>query len=342
MKVAIVSTQRTWNKASEPWADYHLSLGFSRIYVFCDDGRADFKPSSSAVQLIPCSKEYWDAHSPRLWQNYLADVRRDHGGPTFGSPESLTQRQVLNANAAFVLAARDAMDWVLHIDDDEYFWCPGTSADAHFHGLQRAGIHYAVYYNHEAALFGEETPAGQRRRASFKKNWMALTDAQRNAIPSALPHKPYFACYSNGKAAARVMGEGIVIPNGAHTMWIDDPMMAKAEFCRPGILHRPYGDAAQFVNKYVAQGRFSTETMFGMPWNLPEVQAKAQHLVRENDTEGLRRLFKELVTVSESERIALEEAGYLLTPDAPLPFEGDWPAAAATDPETLSDAEAVA
>jgi hypothetical protein len=324
MTVAIVSTQRTWKKESEPWARYHLSLGFSKIYVFCDDGRTDCKPSSSAVELIPCSKEYWDRHSPKSWQQYVDDVRREHGGPLFGSPESLTKRQVLNANAGFALAARDGIDWVLHIDDDEYFWCPDTSADAHFDGLQRAGTNYAVYLNHEAALFGDETPAEVKQRTCFKKNWMGLWDSQRNSIATVLPHKPYFSCYANGKAAARVLAEDIVVPNGAHTIWINDPMLAKAEFCRPGILHRPFKNAAQFCDKYLAQGTFSTETMAGMPWNVPEVQAKAQQLVRVNDVAGLRMLFEQLVTVSEAERVILEREGFLLTPDAPLPCDDEW------------------
>lgn len=324
MKVAIVSTQRTWKRESEPWAKYHLSLGFSKIYVFCDDGRTDYKPSSSAVELIPCSKEYWDTQSPKLWQHYLADVRRDYGGPHFGSPESLTQRQVLNLNAGFALAARDGVDWVLHIDDDEYFWCPDMSADAHFDGLHRAGANYAVYLNHEAALFGDETPAEKKLRTCFKKNWVGLWENQRSSISRVLPNKPYFACYSNGKPAARVMAEGIVVPNGAHTIWINDPMLAKAEFCRPGILHRPYKNAAQFCNKYLAQGTFSTEMMLGMPWNLPEIQAKAQLLVREANAEGLRALFEQLVTVSEAERVTLENEGFLLTPDALLPCDEQW------------------
>ncbi len=320
MTVSIVTTQRTWNKESEPWAHYHLSLGFSKIYVFVDDGRTDYMPSSSAVQLIPCSKEYWEAHSPNRWQHYLDAVRRDHGTPHFGSPESLTHRQVLNCNAGLMLAAADGIDWILHIDDDEYFWCPDTSADAHFDGLQRAGINYAVYANHEAALFGPETPPEIRQRTYFKKNWSALWEHQRNNLPRVTAGKPYFACYSNGKAAARTFTD-IVIPNGAHTIWINDPMTAKAEFCKPGILHRPYKDASQFCRKYLAQGTFSTDTMMGMPWNLPEIQAKAQQLVRENNIDGLRSLYEQLVTVSEAERLVMENEGYLLLPDKPLPCD---------------------
>lgn len=323
MKVAIVSTQRTWNKESEPWAQYHLSLGFSKIYVFCDDGRTDCAPSSSAVELIPCSRQYWDNHSPQLWRHYVDDVRREFGNPNFGAPEILTKRQVLNTDAGLGLAARDGMDWLLHIDDDEYFWCPGTSADEHFDGLQRAGMKHSVYFNHEAALFGDETPADKKRRTCFKKNWMGLTDSQRSAIPTVLPDKPYFACYFNGKSAVRIMAEGMVTPNGAHAFWVMDPMIATAEFCQPSILHRPYKTAAQFCNKYMSQGTFSTETLFGARWDLPKIQADAQHLVRENDTEGLRELFEKVVTVSESERVALENHGFLLTPDVALPFD-DW------------------
>lgn len=320
MTVAIVTTQRSWKPESEPWANYHLSLGFTKIYVFVDDGRTDYLPSSPAVQLIPCSREYWESHTPKLWQHYLADVRRDYGAQDFGSPENLTKRQVLNANAGLALAIADGIDWILHIDDDEYFWCPDTSAAEHFDSLKRAGINNVVYFNHEAALFGPETPPEKRQRTCFKKNWVGLWEHQRTSIHRVLSGKPYFACYSNGKAAARCLPD-ITIPNGAHSIWINDPMLMKAEFCKPGILHRPYKDASQFCDKYLLQGKFSTETMLGMPWNLPEIQAKAQQLVRENDTSGLRSLFEQLVTVSETERVALENEGFLLTPELPLPCD---------------------
>jgi hypothetical protein len=257
MTVAIVSTHRTWNQQSEPWARYHLSLGFSRIYVFVDDGRLDDMSSSGDVRLIACSKAYWEAHSPRHYQDHLADVRRAWGAPNFGSPESVIQRQCLNANTGLGLAAADGIDWLLHIDDDEYFWCPDTSVDAHFHALQRAGMHKVQYFNHEAVLLGPETPAEKRRRTSFKKNWSSLEGNQRRNIERVTGGKPYFSCYSNGKSAARVLPDRVVA-YGVHTFWFDDPMVmgVKAKFFRPGILHRPFKDVAQFCSKYMAQGTF--------------------------------------------------------------------------------------
>jgi hypothetical protein len=331
MTVAIVTTQRTWTPESEPWANYHLSLGFTKIYVFVDDGRADYLPSSPAVQLIPTSREYWESHTPNEWQHYLADVRRDYGAQDFGSPENLTKRQVLNANAGLAMAIANGIDWILHIDDDEYFWCPDSSADQHFDALTRAGVNNVVYLNHEAVLFGPETPPEKRCRTVFKKNWTALWEHQRNNIHQVLPGKPYFSCYSNGKAAARCL-PGITVPNGAHSMWINDPMLAEAKFCRPGILHRPYKDASQFCNKYLSQGTFSTETLLGKPWNLPEIQAKAQQLVAEQDLDGLRSLYEQAVTVSEAERLVLERDGYLLLPDTLLPFDEEILAAAKPPP----------
>jgi hypothetical protein len=226
MTVAIVTTQRTWTPESEPWANYHLSLGFTKIYVFVDDGRADYLPSSPAVQLIPTSREYWESHTPNEWQHYLADVRRDYGAQDFGSPENLTKRQVLNANAGLAMAIANGIDWILHIDDDEYFWCPDSSADQHFDALTRAGVNNVVYLNHEAVLFGPETPPEKRCRTVFKKNWTALWEHQRNNIHQVLPGKPYFSCYSNGKAAARCL-PGITVPNGAHSMWINDPIQGR-------------------------------------------------------------------------------------------------------------------
>jgi hypothetical protein len=322
MTVAIVSTQRTWKPESEPWAHYHLSLGFSRIYVFVDDGRTDYTPASSAVRLVACSKEYWEAHSPNRYLHYLDDVRRDWGAPTFGSPQSLIQRQVLNANAGVALAAADGIDWVLHIDDDEYFWCPDTSADAHFYALQRSGIHNVRYFNHEAVLLGPETPAEKKRRTCFKKNWSGLQGHQRRDIPRVTGGKPYFTCYSNGKSAARTL-PNIMVANGPHSFWFDDPMAmgASAEFNRPAVLHRPFKDVSQFCRKYLQQGTFAIDTLLGEPWSPPGIQAQAQRLAREGDMDGLRALYEQLATVSEAERAMMENEGYLLFLDKPMPFD---------------------
>jgi len=316
MTAAIVSTQRTWNKESEPWAHYHLSRGFSKIYVFVDDGRTDFQPSSSAVQLIACTQAYWTAHTCRHWPKYLEDVRRDYGTSRFGSPGSVIQRQVLNANTGMELAAADGIDWLLHIDDDEYFWCPDMPVEAHFDGLQRAGIETAIYLNHEAVLLGPDTPPEKRRRTWFKKNPQSMG----SRVPDRGEGKPYFTCYSNGKAAGRVLLDKVV-PNGCHTFWVHDSMSAWAEFGRPGVLHRPFKDVSQFCRRYLTQGTYATDVLVGRPTNLPEIQVKAQQLVSEGNTAGLLELFEEVGLHSEAERARLEEQGCLMTIDEPLPFE---------------------
>jgi len=320
MTVAIVSTQRTWNKESEPWAHYHLSRGFSKIYVFVDWGRIDFQPSSSAVQLIACTQEYWAAHTSRHWPKYVEDVRRDYGTSLFGSPASVMQRQTLNANVAMELAVADGIDWLLHIDDDEYFWCPDMPVEAHFDGLQRAGIETAVYLNHEAALLGPDTPPDKRRRTWFKKNPNSMKSNAWGNVPN-LGNKPYFVCYANGKSAGRVLPDKVV-SNGCHTFWVHNSMGATAEFGRPGVLHRAFKDVSQFCRRYLEQGIYPTEVPPGHPCsNLPLAQKMARQLIGEGNTAGLQALFEEMGIHPEAERAMMEEQGFLMALDEPLPFE---------------------
>jgi len=319
MTVAIVSTQRTWNKESEPWAHYHLSRGFSKIYVFVDEGRTDFQPSSRAVQLTACTQEYWAAHKTHpSWWAFAEAVRSHYGTPFFGSPECLIQRQVLNAIAGLGLAAADGIDWLLHIDDDEYFWCPDMPVADHFDGLTRAGIATAVYQNHEAAILGPDTPPEKRRRTWFKKNHKFVG----GRVPYLGDGKPYFKSYANGKSAGRVLPDK-VIPNGPHTFWVDESIFASAEFGRPGVLHRPFKDLSQFCRRYLSLGVYPTEVIMGRPVDPHPIQVKAQQLISEGNTAGLLKLFEEMGIHSEAERALMEEQGFLMTTEEPLPFEAE-------------------
>ena len=185
-----------------------------------------------------------------------------------------------------------------------------------------SGIAWAHYWNHEAVLLDEGVSPPARGRTVYRKNPHALTRVQRSAIPSVLPGKPYFTSHEGGKTAARVMPD--TLPRGVHSFQFENPMLGESAFTVPAILHLPYKSAAHFCDKHLTQGIFSTEQLFGMQWTPPGVYAEAQHLCRGQDIEGLRALYSRAVTLTQAERDRLETHGYLLTTQAPLPFDADW------------------
>lgn len=320
--VGIVSTHRGWNSESEAWARYHLSLGFTRLYVFADDGRCDRMPSTRGVTLIPCTQAYWASRpSKHGYGEYLRDIERDRDTAQWGTPERVMQRQILNVCTALDLARGEGVEWLLHIDDDEYFWCPGISVDEHFSGLDRAGIGYALYWNHEAVLLDETSSACKSRRTWFKKAPHALTEAQRDALPTLLPGKPYFTSYMCGKSAARVVAG--TAPRSVHGFCVGNPMLGHCQSKIPGVLHQPYSSVSQFCEKHLSQGTFPIDSVLGNPWEPPGVYADAQLLTRDNDVDGLRSLCARYVALSESERTGLEAGGFLLMPEAQLPIDDD-------------------
>src|SRR4051812_30188928 len=123
MKLGIVSTHRAWTAESRAWADYHLALGFDRLYVFLDDGNTGSLPQPPGVHATLCTHAYWREQPLRAgYADYHREVLGDLAGPGRGTPERVMQRQILNVCRALELASDEGIDWLLHIDDDEYFW----------------------------------------------------------------------------------------------------------------------------------------------------------------------------------------------------------------------------
>ena len=320
MKVAIISTQRTWNTQCEPWVQYHLSRGFNKIYIYVDDGRTDHIPPTSGVEFIACTKAYWDSFTPGNFRgrwSYMETIQRGFGTALHSTPENVMLRQIFNTYTALNRAAEDGIDWLLHIDDDEYFWCPYTSVNEHFHEIH-PGVGAMEYLSHEAILLCEED-LSKGQRTFFRRNWDSLTQEQRTSWEEIVPGKPHFTSYSGVKSAARVRLN--TIPNGCHYFHID-PALKGARSAMPCILHRPYQGINHFCDKHMSNGIFS-DLCFGAPWAPPPIYTLARQLIADKDVEGLRSLFSQAVTLTNAELDKLEAAGYLLSIETPLPFRYD-------------------
>lgn len=109
LTVSIVTTAKAPLDAIFRHVDYHLQIGVCRCYLFLDDS----DPASSApikeryadrVVVHECTASYWmdTHHLPR--------------------PDSVEERQRLNADYALSLARHNGDNWIAHIDIDEFIY----------------------------------------------------------------------------------------------------------------------------------------------------------------------------------------------------------------------------
>lgn len=310
MNAAIVSTHKTWDRNGLDWADYHLALGFSKIYVFVDGESSGLGADMRDVEVIFRGADYWRSHLTRPgYEDQLFQVRVAIDTPAWRSPEIVVIRQALNVCSGLDRARTEGVAWLLHIDGDEYFWCPDVSVKEHFEGMTEQGAVHAHYWNHEAVIL----PGGRQNGSStvfLKKNWEALTDEQRGLIPSLCLGKPYFLSYSNGKSAAYV--EDSTEPHGVHYFKAATvPPSGSRSMSRPGICHVPYRSVDQFCDKHLTLGVFD-DRIYGAPWVPQQLYSEAREFVRRGDIEGLRKLYADRVLVGSTEFDGLAERDFLI------------------------------
>lgn len=310
MNAAIVSTHKAWDRNGLDWADHHLALGFSKIYVFIDSESLECDCDVPGVEAIFCGADYWRSHL--TWPGYedqLSQVRAAIGTPAWGGPAMLVIRQALNVCSGLDRARTEGMAWLLHIDGDEYFWCPDVSVKEHFECMTEQGIVHAHYWNHEAVVL----PSAHQNGSStvfLKKNWEALTDEQRSLIPSLCLGKPYFLSYSNGKSAAYV--EDSTEPHGVHYFKAAGaPPSNCRSMSRPGICHVPYRSVDQFCDKHLTLGVFD-DRIYDAPWVPQQLYSEAREFVRRGDVEGLRKLYEDRVLVGSAEFYGFAERDFLI------------------------------
>uniref|UniRef100_A0A7S4QS38 Glycosyltransferase family 92 protein n=1 Tax=Alexandrium monilatum TaxID=311494 RepID=A0A7S4QS38_9DINO len=218
----------------------HLAAGFSRLYLFFEEGEDDEDLVAlrereadlldQRVVVVPCDAAL-DAERREAcriwWERYGPHVERE-----------IQARQILNTMVALRRAEADALAWLLHLDCDEAFVCDRPVGE-HFGALTRAGLHQVHYVNREAQL---EAPAAEdpfREVTLFKKN--------------PLEGGPPFHAYQEGKAAVSVAAvlEGGARPVGSIAFAglapgrsaTFDPSLAR-------VLHYPYASREQFARKY--------------------------------------------------------------------------------------------
>lgn len=152
---AIVTTIRCNPAHYEPvlsFVAYHLSIGFSHIYVFIDH-------SSNNGLLDLLIRKFTAQFVTVFLRTVELEAMQREKCSTFKDLEpyfcEVPARQTVNAEYAYVIAS-EQFKWLLHIDIDELFYISGDSGDLqfsrvddHFDYLDSLGVKSMTYVNHE-------------------------------------------------------------------------------------------------------------------------------------------------------------------------------------------------
>jgi len=300
-KPAIVTTLKHPSPSVlEFFVKYHQAIGFEHLFLFFDDpddsalDQAKSYPGVTAIANDELLESVWE-----MSDQYALSEKLIH---------LIEARQVFNCEVAIELSLDMGFDWLLHIDIDELFYSPRCSASEHFDALDARGIDNVVYMNFEAVPESEDIDNYFTEVTLFKKNpyregHLRFDERQERMLRGlterygTVPYHGYFLYYVLGKSAARVTPSlGARHP----VLWGVHRFVHRSD---PGRRRAAAGDD-QLVLHYPCCG-------FGPLWRRYENSVRPKVMVsgtfyndvarfkRRNDLEGARRLYRDMVMLSD-------------------------------------------
>lgn len=341
-RAGIVATVAGAGEALTAWCEHHLALGFAHLLLVFDrledDGEAALAARLAArfgERLTVWSgkateRDRWDALPASA---ELAAARSRAAGGT--TSYAVSARQVLHATAALVAAREgelggEPLDWLLHLDADEFFVLEGaarggeTLAD-HFAAAEAAGYRQIRYVNHELLL-----PWRPGERPRFKLNprlaearlgsggWAGLAAFLRM---TQTDRRPYYQGYFNGKSAVFVPAGREAA--GVHGWTLEEGAQGAAFVAGPAVLHLLCPTREAFCRKFLAKAA-SPAPEGPLPFPPSPVEEAVMAEIRALQAAGaspqdlahrLGELYAELVCFQPDEIELLEEAGLFLSID---------------------------
>nr|QEO74857.1 hypothetical protein [uncultured bacterium] len=317
-KVAIVSTLRNAGAVLDSFISYHLSLGFAHLFLFFDDPD---DPSVNTARGYPNVTVIRNGEKLRqLWGKTKQYALRPEFRRFINS--QVVVRQMLNVEIANQLALRQGIDWLLHIDLDELFYCPNQTLQEHFQNLTDRNINNVTYLNHEAVVERGDIDDYFREATLFKKNTAAPVPpslrARQNRVIKSIPqfNPNFFLFYNVGKAAARpaenLMHSSVhtffyLTKENAHYLNSDftsgassGPQAGSTISADAVILHYPCCGFEHFWNKYVSRGNFEDKWLDRieiapfLPFHI-----EARNTVMRGDKEAARELYHRRVVIND-------------------------------------------
>lgn len=222
-------------------------------------------------------------------------------------------RQCLNVEVAVQLALAAGHDWLLHIDADELFDCPGQDAGAHFARLAAQGFDRAVYPNLEALPKPPTSPTSSARsrcsRRTATRCRAACSVRARRRWRRAIRSFPGVLSLLFQRQVRRARPPaGLVLPTASVVSGPGVPCVpARRRRRRPGpgrecivgdcrILHYAHvAGYANFRNKYRILGAFS-DRWFGrvdIRGSIGDFHLRARDIVAGGDEERARAFYRQ-------------------------------------------------
>ena len=268
MKSAIVSTIRVADYVIHSFVNYHLTIGFDYIILFFDDPSETYIEKVASIDKVIIVKN--DHELEKKWKQM-----KSYGYYGKYIDSHVMARQNLNTEVAVGIARDLKVDWLMHLDCDELFYCPDQTLQEHLFKLEKSGVLQYNYSNYEAVPERLDIRDCFQEVTLFKKHVNTLNRRQfkfLNSLCNENPEKEFkFIGYGNGKSIGKVnthlISEGVhrfvTIPHYSFLyvryyfkykfLFKRIPRLAKPV---PIILHYPSCGFKAFWRKYKVRGAF--------------------------------------------------------------------------------------
>ena len=301
-KWGIVSTIKASDEAILNFAAHHLDLGVHRLHIHLDEDAPAARAALEAHKRIfvtVCDEVYWSR-----WK---------------GRPEKHQARQTRNATRAY--RRRPGVDWLVHIDVDEFLWPARPIAD------QLAEMAPETQFARTRPIEAMAPVEGDTGPGQWFKACARQQKARREQTSQIYPE---FGVHLNGGFLSHVAGK-IFVRTGIekvnfriHNAFIHgvqlerDAELSDTELCH---LHAPDWEHWQRAFRYrLAQGSYRPELKpaphpDGLGLNM---NALFSMLEQQDGEAALRRFYDEVCTATPDLRARLDQHGLLRRIDLDL------------------------
>lgn len=324
---AIVTTLVNSEKVIESFVNYHIQIGFKRIFLFFDDpldtsiDKVKYLGAVTVIRNDDTLKARWLKTSQfLLFESKMELIDGE-----------VMARQMLNMEVGCQMAREEGINWILHIDVDELFYSPHQSVSEHFADLTKRDIAYCQYMNYEGIPEKVLMEDFFKEVTLFRKNMSDFSLLQHIRYRARWQGR-FFHYYQNGKMAAKICK---IVGPGIHSFALDRSVkmnlwttiqMTSHKFGswlgiggplkKPVILHYPVCGFEHFWNKYITLGDFDGK-WFGRYDVLPFHKA-ASCAVAQMDVEQARDFYEKKVMMDEESIASLLKGGLLIRLPAPV------------------------
>ena len=298
----IVSTIKASEREILDFAAYHLELGAHRLYLYLDAPERevfDRLRNHPKIKVVACDDTWW--------------AKRN------GRPEKHQSRQFINARHAY--NRRVELDWLAHIDVDEFLWPARPIAD------QLAGLPDTCLCARVRPIEALAPAPGDPENPHYFKAFHLPASDRRRAAERCFPT---FGRYLSGGFLSHVAGKlfyrtGIDgLRMKIHNITVDgvqnpgETALSETELCH---MHAQSWEAWQRTYRYrMSMGSYRAELK-------PQVNRDAGglslhelfHMIEQEDGEaGLRAFYDEVCMATPELRARLESEGLLRQHDLAL------------------------